>query len=425
MGEEFGMGCYGVSIKRYWRIVAAVCIAFVCWSGQARAAEAQEPIKVFVDLQRISFEVNPLLEEGTTLVQLRPLFEAMGLTLAWNEEKRLVTGRKEGQTIQLTIDEKVAYINGQPVELERAATIMDGNTLVPLRFIGEATGAYVAWDGVYREITVLSEQLMNTLKLTKEDLDAMVAQSAAGQQTEQTGEKKNGQEAEQDKGKDEGGKDEVAPAAPVVLTELEGMYYGLRSDWSGYECGGMCWDLYTFLPNDRVVIGQPKVGGPETIDCKLDTCYGYKIEQETMTLDDGDTYDIALSPEGNLMINGILLSRVDPAPANLKLDGTYVYRGFSGLIGINAFASSWQEWLTFYPDGTFESSNVTLGSLDTKAAQTNSSSSNEDKGTYSIKDNTITLKPENGTEASFVFFLHYDDPNDIQIGDRLFYVDDD
>ncbi|XID92935.1 hypothetical protein ACF3MZ_31585 [Paenibacillaceae bacterium WGS1546] len=30
------------------------------------------------------------------------------------------------------------------------------------------------------------------------------------------------------------------------------------------------------------------------------------------------------------LFNGISLTRVDPAPAKLKLDGTYVYRGFSG-----------------------------------------------------------------------------------------------
>jgi hypothetical protein len=64
-------------------------------TAKTNAAD-QPPLKVFVDTARISFQVDPLLTDGTTLVQFRPLFEAMGMDVKWDEAQRLVTGSKSG-----------------------------------------------------------------------------------------------------------------------------------------------------------------------------------------------------------------------------------------------------------------------------------------------------------------------------------------
>jgi len=44
--------------------------------------------------------------------------------------------------------------SGEPVALDVPAQIRDGRTLVPLRFVAEALGAAVAWDGATRSITI-------------------------------------------------------------------------------------------------------------------------------------------------------------------------------------------------------------------------------------------------------------------------------
>lgn len=401
---------------RGWMIPALVTVVLMLSISIQPAKAAQErPIKVFLDINELQFEVPPVLKNGTTLVPFRGLFEAMGLEVKWDEEKREVRGTNDQLSILLTIGQKQAVVNGQTVTLLQAPQIINGRTMVPLRFVGEATGAVVYWEPVNREVYVITESLRAILGLSKEELLAKMedfSQSIAVQPQELSDSK-------------EPVKPEyTSPKGKVDLNKLEGMYYGFRDDWGGYECGGMCWDLYTFLPGKRVVIGEPVIGGPETIDCKLDTCYGYTIKQGTMTLDDGDTYEIELSEDGELVIDGVSLTPVDQAPANLKLDGTYVHRGYSGLVGINTFATSWQEWLTFYSDGTYESDNLMLGTLDTKTDVTHSTNSNQNRGTYSIQGNTITLKPDDRTEVKYVFFLHFNDPASIQIGDRHFYTDD-
>jgi len=61
-----------------------------------------------------------------------------------------VTAKRGGQTIRLTIGSKTAYVDGRTVTLHAPAAIVDDRTCVPLRFVSEALGAAVHWDGTQR-----------------------------------------------------------------------------------------------------------------------------------------------------------------------------------------------------------------------------------------------------------------------------------
>ncbi|UUZ91158.1 hypothetical protein LJK87_36390 [Paenibacillus sp. P25] len=99
-----------------------------------------------IDNKEVHFDVPPVIKNGTTLVQLRPAFEAMGLTLKWTPESKTIEGSKGKFGVKLKIGSSEAQINDQPAtELEVAPEIMDGSTMVPLRFIAEATGRSVYW----------------------------------------------------------------------------------------------------------------------------------------------------------------------------------------------------------------------------------------------------------------------------------------
>lgn len=104
-------------------------------------------ITVLVNGESISFSQAPTLLEGNTVVQFRPLFEKFGLEVGWDLETRTVTGKKDRLLIELTIGSRIAKVNGRQFELPVAPELMDGNTMIPLRFVGEATGRKVTWDG--------------------------------------------------------------------------------------------------------------------------------------------------------------------------------------------------------------------------------------------------------------------------------------
>lgn len=393
------------------------------WGLKQAHADANAPIKVAVDTKWVSLSVDPLLDGGTTLVQMRPLFESMGISLKWDQENRTITGQKASMSFTLTVDSSKAVLNGKEIKLDKPARIIEGNTLVPLRFVGEATGGLVVWDSKNREITIFSEQMLNQLGLTKEQAAEIIAKNG-GTTTSNPPKDPPGT------GQTGSGDEETAPAAPVYLDKLQGMYVGLRLDPGGYECGGACWDYYTFLPGQKIVVGEPVSGGPETIDCAKQPCSTYSIKNNRLTLNNGKSYSIRVSAKGNLFIEDVQLTSIKPVAANLKLSGSYVYRGYSGMIGINSASSAWEEWITFQADGTFKSDNLTMGTLDAGSGTTNSSSGVSGTGTYSISGNTIMLKFADGKTERFVFFIHpgkEGKPNlqDIQIGDRNFYVDND
>ncbi|MEF3304798.1 copper amine oxidase N-terminal domain-containing protein [Paenibacillus sp. GYB003] len=401
---------------------------------QQAMAQAEAPIKVFVDTNRIGFSVDPLLEDGTTLVQLRPLFEAMGIELQWDNDNRIVTGKTTGLVFALPIDGTKATVNGSEVALEQAARIVDGNTLVPLRFVGEATGALVVWDGDRREITLFTEKWIRSLGLTRKQAEDILAKwqaEGAGRQPDETPAPVDGSDGDDRAEPDED--DEETPAAvPADLDRLRGMYYGLREDIGGFECGGVCWDFYTFLPDGKIVVGEPERGGPETIDCSTQACADYRIENGSLIVDGADTHTIRVSEKGNLFVDDVLLSPVPAAQDGLKLQGEYVYRGYSGMIGIHTFSSAWEEKITFRSDGTFESDDLQLGTLNTGSSTTNSSASSKRSGTYAVKGHTIALHFKDGQEEeqAYLFFVHPGKdgkPNaeDVQIGSRNFYVDRD
>ncbi|WP_261381756.1 copper amine oxidase N-terminal domain-containing protein [Paenibacillus cremeus] len=52
-----------------------------------------------------------------------------------------------GVTLKLYIDSKTALVDGKEVTLEVPAAIENGSTVVPVRFVSEALKATVKWDG--------------------------------------------------------------------------------------------------------------------------------------------------------------------------------------------------------------------------------------------------------------------------------------
>ncbi len=111
---------------------------------------------VLLDGKQMSFEVAPTIENGTTLVPMRAVFEALGANIQWDSYTQTVTAQKVGTVVTIILGQAVAYKNGSRVSLQVPAKIINNRTMVPLRFVSEALGAQVNWDGVTRTITILS-----------------------------------------------------------------------------------------------------------------------------------------------------------------------------------------------------------------------------------------------------------------------------
>jgi hypothetical protein len=87
-------------------------------------------------------------------VPLRVIFENLGATVDWDGVTSTVTATQGSNILKLTIGKSIAYKNGATVELDVPAKVINGRTLVPVRFVSEAMGANVRWDAEKDEVII-------------------------------------------------------------------------------------------------------------------------------------------------------------------------------------------------------------------------------------------------------------------------------
>lgn len=113
---------------------------------------------IIIDGQQQHYDAAPVVAAGHTLVPLRGIFESLGATVKWDPNTRSVTAAKGSTVITLTVGKNVAKVGSQNVKLEVPAKVINGRTMVPLRFVGEALGAEVKWDGGTGTIKIASNK---------------------------------------------------------------------------------------------------------------------------------------------------------------------------------------------------------------------------------------------------------------------------
>lgn len=140
-----------------------IVLAFVMLLGtsvfygiDSDAAPKRTDIQVIMEGKRLAFpDARPFMDENDrTLVPVRFVAENLGAKVGWHEQLNRVDIALDGKYISLTIGEKKAFLNGNDVVFDTAAVIKDNRTFVPLRFVSEALGETVEWDGFSRYVYV-------------------------------------------------------------------------------------------------------------------------------------------------------------------------------------------------------------------------------------------------------------------------------
>lgn len=137
-------------------IALALCMLFSVMTANMAFADGEMPITVVVDGSQIQFDVEPVIEEGRTLVPMRFIFEALGAEVTWQEETRTATATSGERAIVITVDDSNMLKDGETVVLDVPARLIDGRTLVPVRAVSEGMGARVVWNEGTRRIDITS-----------------------------------------------------------------------------------------------------------------------------------------------------------------------------------------------------------------------------------------------------------------------------
>jgi hypothetical protein len=114
------------------------------------------PLRIVVNGERIFLpDAQPFVDANArTQVPVRFVSEALGAKVDWNSQEQKVTVQLKGKEIALYIGNKNYEVDGISRMMDTEALLKEGRTFVPIRFVSEALGANVRWDGAIRTVYI-------------------------------------------------------------------------------------------------------------------------------------------------------------------------------------------------------------------------------------------------------------------------------
>jgi len=103
-------------------------------------------------------DVAPYIKFDRCYLPARFVSYSLGVdpaNVAWNQTAKMAAFTKGGKTVRATIGDNFIYVNNGKVATDAPTELVEpGRTMLPYRFIAEAFGATVSWNGDTRTVTV-------------------------------------------------------------------------------------------------------------------------------------------------------------------------------------------------------------------------------------------------------------------------------
>lgn len=110
---------------------------------------------VMAQNKNIQLDVAPIIINGRTMVPLRFLGEeALKGKVDWDNKVQKAILTLKDKKVELTVGKKVGIVNGKEIPLDEPVTKKDGRVLVPLRFVSENLGLFVSYDASTKTIEI-------------------------------------------------------------------------------------------------------------------------------------------------------------------------------------------------------------------------------------------------------------------------------
>jgi hypothetical protein len=138
---------YGENVQVTYEINITNILESSCLRG-----DKTDLIVLYLEDVPLIFDVNPIIQNGRTLVPMRGIFQALGAEVNWDGATQKVIATTGERKVELQIGNRLARVNTGDITLDVAPAIFKDRTMIPLRFVGEALGCQVEWDGKKRSI---------------------------------------------------------------------------------------------------------------------------------------------------------------------------------------------------------------------------------------------------------------------------------
>ena len=138
------------------KIMMILTMFFAITTLNSTVGVAEMPLRVVVNGEKIYFpDAQPFIDaNGRTQVPVRFVSEALGAKVDWNGDTKKVSVALNSRNVILTIGLKKYEINNQSYQMDTVALLQESRTFVPIRFVSEALGASVVWDQATKSVYI-------------------------------------------------------------------------------------------------------------------------------------------------------------------------------------------------------------------------------------------------------------------------------
>ncbi|MTI85622.1 MAG: copper amine oxidase N-terminal domain-containing protein [Firmicutes bacterium] len=150
-----------MSLLHKKRIILLLGLFCLLVASPATAGNLSYDVNVKVDCNAVNFpDQKPFIEteKNRTYVPVRFVTEKLGAKVDWDEATQTAIVKKENKVVKATVNDNNPTVNGDTVSLDAPVILMNGRSLVPLRFMSEVMGSEIKWDGTTRTVYIGMEE---------------------------------------------------------------------------------------------------------------------------------------------------------------------------------------------------------------------------------------------------------------------------
>ncbi|MHC1722929.1 MAG: stalk domain-containing protein [Aminipila sp.] len=101
-----------------------------------------------------NLSAKPMLVGGSTMLPIRPLIEVTGGNVTYDNASKQVSITLADKQIQFILGQNTALVNGEKVLMDVKAQVINGKTMIPLRFVAENLGMSIKWDQANKVVVI-------------------------------------------------------------------------------------------------------------------------------------------------------------------------------------------------------------------------------------------------------------------------------
>lgn len=132
------------------RLISAIILFTIGLTVAGSPSYASDSIQIFLYNKQVKTDNSPIIKNGSTLVPIRAVAEALDAKVSWDNKNNSVTIRKWSEIITLTVGKNKGLLRRnsnqtESIDLITSPERINNRVYVPLRFITENLGYKVNW----------------------------------------------------------------------------------------------------------------------------------------------------------------------------------------------------------------------------------------------------------------------------------------